>query len=156
MNLKLKDITPTNLFPNGPCKDNLWALPRADLPRDLPHRILSFLDQQTAAVDPRAMCKHFVEHPTNPVKLSVYDAMIGRLLKYGSVYRQSVEVDGKRLYFYKAHHKTSKAFSKKVRYYERKGLTVPPVEQVAGPSDATILQHRNKANRATEASTPAQ
>ena len=150
MNVKLQDISPTVIFHNGPCKDNNWALPKADLPRDLPHRILSFLDQQEAAVDPRAMCKHFVEHPTNPVKLNIYDAMIGRLLKYGSVYRQSVMVDQKRLFFYKVSKKATQEFAKKVRYYERRGLTVPPVERVSGDIP-NILQYGKKAKAQAKA-----
>jgi hypothetical protein len=69
-----------------PTKQNGWAVEDVHpMPRDLHRRILSYADQFDTPIRPKQIIKHFVEHPTQPVRKDHVYAMMEQLHKYGNM-----------------------------------------------------------------------
>jgi len=79
-------VVPKSEWRVVPTKQNGWAVEDVHpMPQDLHRRILSYTDQFDTPIRPKQIIKHFVEHPTQPVRKDHVYTMMEQLHKYGNM-----------------------------------------------------------------------
>lgn len=96
----LSQIKPVFEFPIKPSKANGWDLGVKQMPKDLQHRMLSYMDQFDNPVRPKQVADHFINHPTNSTSKEHAYKMLKQLASMHATYKiRKIDEEGQEHWF---------------------------------------------------------
>jgi len=95
-------IKPKVEFKVTPMKENGWAIEEVNpIPKDLHHRILSYVDQFETPIRPKQIVKHFTDHPTSPAQKDHVYTVMESLSKHHNIRKlRKIDEEGTEHWFY--------------------------------------------------------